>query len=761
MSVWIPAGAKAQEDLVRLPGHLRPGTFLGSPAVSGQAEETIPLAIVLAPRDPAGLQAFVDAVHTPGHPLYHRFLTSQEWTDRFGPTQETFDDVIRHLEAGGLTVLQRAGNRQVIYAGGNRTDVERLFHLQFGRYRSAGGLIFRAPNDNPAVPTALGHAIRGIVGLNDLGRIMRRAGPPEASFAAGRESFAAQSPQNLWDAYGLVDLRAQGYDGRGQTIAIATWGTYQANDVTLFNSKYSLPQQTIENIVTAGPPIEVDSIEWLLDIDASHSTGTGANQLIYQCDSSDSPCVVALENRIVSDNRAAIISMSYGVCESVEDEATRNAENQIFLTAVSQGITPFAATGDDGSAGCIQFTGSSQPAVNIPSSYPNVVAVGGTTLSTSGSIQETAWSGSGGGYSLYYARPAYQTGNGVPAGSLRGLPDVAANANPSSGLQYYYHGNLTTVGGTSLSAPIWAGLQATINQARGGGRQGLVQSAYYQQSTAFRDITAGSNGAYSATSGWDLVTGMGAPNAAAIVNALAGGASCSTLTIVANPAAGGVIDRDTQPDCPTEPGKYKSGTVVGLTARPATGYRFVNWSGATTDTTVTTKFSMDVDRTATANFELLTPCTNAPQIYLHPGGPTWSVTSPTLNGSSAFTTYSGAATGSGPGQEMVYGIRLLAAGTYTLTLTTAAGSNAFISILSACSASSTLALSTPMTGTETTNTLVYSTATPLTGFVTVDTATVLTSTNGPSFSLTGAASPAPAGALLFIPALSRSIVGSW
>jgi hypothetical protein len=344
---------------------------------------------------------------------------------------------------------------------------------------------------------------------------------------------------------------------------------------------------------------------------------------------------------------------------------------------------------------------------------------------------------------------------------MRGLPDVAANANPASGLQYYYHGNLTTVGGTSLAAPLWAGIQATLNQARGGGRQGLVQTVYYQSGTSFRDITSGSNGAYSAGVGWVMVTGLGTPNVPAILNALNGAAGCSTLKVIVSPAGAGAVDVDTQPDCPTDPSKYKLSTIVGLTAKPVTGYRFLRWTGATSDTTVTTKFSMDQDRTATAVFEQITPCTNVPQIYLRPGGPTWSINSPTLNASNAFTNYTGAATGFGPGQENIYGLRLLGGGQYTLTLTTTVGSNVFLSILSACSPDTTLAISTPMTGTDTTNTLVYSTTTPLTGYVSVDTATVLTSTSGPSFTLTGVASPAPAGALFYVPLVGRNLAPNW
>ena len=162
-----------------------------------------------------------------------------------------------------------------------------------------------------------------------------------------------------------------------------------------------------------------------------------------------------------------------------------------------------------------------------------MIAVGGTRLdlAADGTISsETGWAAGGGGRSILFSRPAWQVAAGVPTGADRLVPDVCAAADPNTGAFLIVNGSAMAIGGTSWSAPVWAGICALLNEAReqaGKPFLGYLNPSFYQLagSAAFRDVVHGSNGAYSAAPGYDLVTGLGAPNIAALVSALAGGSS--------------------------------------------------------------------------------------------------------------------------------------------------------------------------------------------------------------------------------------------
>jgi subtilase family serine protease len=211
----------------------------------------------------------------------------------------------------------------------------------------------------------------------------------------------------------------------------------------------------------------------------------------------------------VSANEAQVVSMSFGACEQL---GFSNSYDSYFKVAVAQGQTFVASTGDGGSSND-KCSGNS---VNLPAASRYVVAVGGTTLQTNavgGYAGETAWSGSGGGYSTLAAIPSAQAT--VVSGDKRALPDIAFVADPASGVTIRMNGGLVSgVGGTSLSAPLFAGTWARmLSQC---GKLGFAAPTLYAvrnlHLSMFNDITSGSNGGYSAGAGWDAVTGLGTPN---------------------------------------------------------------------------------------------------------------------------------------------------------------------------------------------------------------------------------------------------------
>lgn len=204
---------------------------------------------------------------------------------------------------------------------------------------------------------------------------------------------------------------------------------------------------------------------------------------------------------------------------------------QVLTEAAAAGVTVAVAAGDNGSTDGVT---DGKQHVDFPSSAPHALGCGGTTLqiSNGAATSEVVWNdlpsggAGGGGISIEFAVPSYQTGvtmpDNVDTGSPgRGVPDVAGDADPQTGYTIFVDGNQESVGGTSAVAPLWAGLLALVNESLGQ-PVGFVQPRLYQASSAagLHDITQGNNGAYTAGTGWDPCTGLGSPDGAALVTAL-------------------------------------------------------------------------------------------------------------------------------------------------------------------------------------------------------------------------------------------------
>jgi kumamolisin len=209
--------------------------------------------------------------------------------------------------------------------------------------------------------------------------------------------------------------------------------------------------------------------------------------------------------QIASDDKVSVTSISWGQCETQSSSATLSSTDDALAQGTAEGITFYSASGDSGSDDC----GDGTTAVDYPASSPDVAGAGGTTLNGPGS--ETAWSGSGGGVSAVY--------------SNRNVPDVSADADPNTGYAIYSAGGWQVYGGTSCAAPLWAGITALFD-SQSGKMLGNPDAAYASigngssYSSAFNDITSGSNGSFSAGSGYDNVTGWGSPIASGLYTAL-------------------------------------------------------------------------------------------------------------------------------------------------------------------------------------------------------------------------------------------------
>jgi subtilase family serine protease len=364
------------------------------------------------------------------------------------------------------------------------------------------------------------------------------------------------TPHALRLAYGMEPLVERGLDGRGQTIVdIVSYGdpTLQ-QDLKVFDQEFQLPPATVQQLAPLGTvpynPGNADMSGWAgetaLDVEVMHALAPGAHIIVLTSPVDETEGTIGLPQFLQLEQYAVNHQLGQIFCESfVATEVTfPDAQSQQFLqnfakfvqqATTKQGWTFFAASGDHGATdyNSVQSTTVSPTrTVDFAPDMPWVVAVGGTTLmrnATHNGFTETAWSGSGGGFSKFFSEPDYQ--KTLPQSlqkqfnGQRGLPDVAADADPTTGLAIYSQGQWEMGGGTSASQPLWTALMAVADQMAGHAL-GFINPALYKVGTSaradvdFRDITTGNNTYYSgnvtvqgynAVPGWDPVTGFGAP----------------------------------------------------------------------------------------------------------------------------------------------------------------------------------------------------------------------------------------------------------
>jgi subtilase family serine protease len=319
------------------------------------------------------------------------------------------------------------------------------------------------------------------------------------------------TPAQVRTAYGFNNLS---YDGTGQTIAIVDAyndPTIKA-DLAQFDSTFGLGAPPSFTVATPGGQPNNDSgwsIEMALDVEWAHVIAPRANILLVEAKSSGGTDLLNAVNYARSQPGVVAVSMSWGGPEFYGESGS---DSTFTTPAGHNGVVFLAAAGDSGAA-----QGPEWPSVS-----PNVLAVGGTSLylnSNSTWKSESGWSGGGGGYAKFEAKPGYQ--QGFQGSVSRGTPDVAYNADPNTGVYVYSGGGWYSVGGTSAGAPQWAGLVALADQGRGsqGALSNIGPLVYGLSSSDFHDETSGNN-TYAAAAGYDLVTGRGSPFADRVVNDL-------------------------------------------------------------------------------------------------------------------------------------------------------------------------------------------------------------------------------------------------
>ncbi len=521
--VGVPA--QAQSLLTR---HVRQDVASGKAQFLYRMPETqtMRLNVVLAVRDSAGLAKFLQEVYDPASPSFRHFLTVPEFTARFGPTQEDYDAAVHYLTAKGFKVVGGSRDAMDVQIEGSVTSVQAAFNVSMGVYlHPTENRTFYAPDREPTA--ALSFSLWHISGLDNYS--IPHAALVHANGQAEKSNATTGSGPSA--SFLGSDMRAAYYGGTaltgsGQTLGLLEYyGTDLADLTTYFTNAKETNNVPVTLLSTDGTSTSCkysacDDTEQTLDMTQAIGMAPGLSSLIMFVGSTDTAILGAM-----TSHSPLPLELSSSWTWTPDDPST---DDPYFEKMASQGQSFFQAAGDSG-----KWTSST-----FPSEDPNVICVGGTDLQTGSAAgpwsSETVWSDGGGGISTdHLAIPSYQKLTGVITSANKGSttyrngPDVSANAN----FTFYVCADQTTCtaneyGGTSFAAPMWAGYIALANQQAGASSPvGFINPTIYpiglsgSYETDFHDITSGSNG-YSAEVGYDLASGWGSPNGAALINAL-------------------------------------------------------------------------------------------------------------------------------------------------------------------------------------------------------------------------------------------------
>jgi subtilase family serine protease len=518
-----------------------------------------------SPRQAADLEKLLREQRDPSSPNYHRWLTPEQYADRFGLNQDDLGQVSSWLRTEGFNIDYVARARTSMRFNGTAGQVRNAFHTELHRYHVDGQLHF-ANSADPSIPAALDPVVLLIRGLDDLRTKPRKLSvTPVASFTSSGGGHSLV-PGDIATIYDISPLYQRGITGLGQKIAVVGQTDINLSDIEHFRSQYGLPFNDPKLVLADGSPDPGVSADDLVEssLDLEYSGGIAPDATILFVYSTD---VWTSIEYAIDQALAPIISTSYGYCEP-QNSSVPNSMAAYFETlaqqANSMGITWLASSGDTGAADCdlpLEQMAIQGLAVDLPASVPEVTGVGGTEFAEGSAIYwepvnggtgnsalsyipEVAWNdtasmdgllSTGGGASILFPKPVWQSGAGVPDDEARDVPDVSFAASAAHDpYQIYANGEAMCVGGTSAPTPVFSGVLALLNQylaATGSHSQpglGNINPMLYRlaQSTpqVFHDVTAGSNivpcanisrscsrgqFGYPADVGYDQATGLG------------------------------------------------------------------------------------------------------------------------------------------------------------------------------------------------------------------------------------------------------------
>jgi len=530
----MSAPAALAQSQTLLTHHVQPVVLNGHAPFVGKlpANQTMRIDIVMAVRDQVGLDRFLQDVYDPSSPSFRQFLTVEQFTQKFGPSQHDYDALVRFASANGLTMTGGSRDAMDLQFKASVAAIETAFHINMGVYHDANSnRDFYSPDREPSVklPFQLWH----ITGLDNYSiprpLVARRPPgmkPPATTGSCPGSAFCGSDMRAAY--YGGTSLT-----GKGQNIGLLEFLGFDIADVNTYykNAKQKRTAKVI-GVSTDGSSItclasqNCDDTEQTLDITQALGMAPGVTAVyLYVSNTSDTAMLSSM-----SSHKPLPLNLSSSWYWSPLDPTQ---DDPYFKKFAAQGQSFFEAAGD---SGAWRSTNTWWP---MESQY--VLCVGGTDLTTKGAgkgwASETVWADGGGGISPDdFPIPSWQKLKGVITKANKGStkfrngPDLSANSNFTFYVCADQRGCTSNVyGGTSFAAPMWAGYLALANQqakAHGDKPPGFIDPAIYPlglskgYATAFHDITAGSNG-FPATKGYDLATGWGSPNGAGLINALA------------------------------------------------------------------------------------------------------------------------------------------------------------------------------------------------------------------------------------------------
>jgi subtilase family serine protease len=601
-------GAQARPAPKAVP-HTKPA-WLGHAQRLGHADANsgVTARVYLAPQGGlAALQAAATAVSTPGSAAYHHFLTPARYQAQFGATRSTVARVRSWLTSVGLEVTAVESHNRYVSVSGSVAAAQKAFGASIDRFRHDGQTV-QAPASTLTVPALVADSILTVAGLDTtVHRVAPKhhadAAPPagfhnarpcssyfgqlqakyKADFRTPLPTFQGKYLPYAPCGYTGAQLRAAyegktSLDGTGVTVAIT--GAYAAPTIAADANRYAVnhgdgsyapgqftqaPHGAFTREADCHAPIW--HLEETLDVEAVHAMAPGANIRYYP--SASCPFEDLLDNlsRVVTENRAQLVTNSWSASEAAASGDVVAAYEQVFLQGAMQGISFMFSSGDNGD----DLASGGLKQVEYPSSDPYVTSIGGTSaaIGAGGSMSYqtgwgtgwhvlaaggTSWSpvgfsgGAGGGTSSLFNQPSYQAG--VAPGPYRSVPDVAMDADPNTGMLFgvtqtfptgvaYYE---VPIGGTSLASPLFAGMTA-LSLQHSGRRAGLLNPTIYHDAATgpFTDVTGtpkdagvvrvdfvnhidasgglrylvatfNQDSSLTTTPGWDNVTGVGSPN---------------------------------------------------------------------------------------------------------------------------------------------------------------------------------------------------------------------------------------------------------
>jgi kumamolisin len=514
--------------------------------------------------------------------LSGRHVSQEEFADKYGADPSTFDHLREFAHESGLAVDEGTSSlaRRTIVMRGPISEVEQAFGVTLNEYEREGKGYFSYEG---TISMDQEHAklVEAVLGLDDY-----PAAQPHFRLYDKKKLAPAQSgsfnPPQVAQLYGFpTDVT-----GDGQAIGlIELGGGYNASDLSAYFTSLGVvhPKVTAVSVDgganSPGDPSGDDG-EVALDIEVAGSIATGANIAVYFAPNTTRGFMDALTTALhdTANGPPSVISISWGSAESNHTAQYLTAFDEACQSAAALGITITVASGDSGSS-----DGGTGNNVDFPASSPHVLACGGTALIASGNTisQEVVWNdqygASGGGVSNFFELPIYQSNAKIPTAPTaqggRGVPDVAGDASPVTGYNVSFDGQSNVVGGTSAVAPLWAGLIALLNQRRGSNLGFLNSTLYVNAEVGFHDIMQGSNGSYSASSGWDPCTGLGSPDGAGLSQIFA-----STIeAVTASPSA---LTFSAQDVGTTSPQQVVTMTVIGNAQLAITAIALLDATGA-------------------------------------------------------------------------------------------------------------------------------------------------------------------------------------